>query len=80
MPRLSTRTKTGHGQMLSAAREQLGLKQVDVATRLGISETYVSQLEHRQVLPNTQAAHGYAAMVGYELVWSVSLNPINDST
>ena len=64
----SIRTATQLGALMLARRQALGLSQQDVASRLGISQNRLSELERNPERLTIERLLAYANLLGLELV------------
>jgi len=63
---------------LSAKRVELGLSQTEVAARMGTSQSAVARLESGETDLRLSTLERYAAAIGQQLDWKLSLKPAQD--
>lgn len=58
--------------MIAAYRRATGLRQADVAARMGTGQSSVSDLESGVVSPGVDTLERYAQAVGVRIVWGIA--------
>jgi len=65
-------------ETLSAKRVELGLSQTEVAARMGTSQSAVARLESGETDLRLSTLERYAAAIGQQLDWKLSLMPAEE--
>ena len=65
-------------ETLSAKRVELGLSQTEVAARMGTSQSAVARLESGDTDLRLSTLERYAAAIGQQLDWKLSLMPAEE--